>query len=781
MGKEGSVTMKQYELEISLQSPRRAAVAVLGEGNISRIVPVAWPLLKSEWDVVVTVTEPVGLVDRFVLRALRDFGPSTVRELDALLSLGEDRTAAALNEMIRVGAPIQMNYSRYSVPAETEIESFQTEREHRFAFLLNGLTGDLLPSSFLDRSKRIVIPENELAEMPWILKLRPILTGGESPALRRLNPSKALKASEAVGIPIGFKEFRSNVPSRESILFVLGFLFIDMSGTGLMFAATEAADEIVFPRNYLSGIDKLKDCLAPVSDAALQSLMADGIRFNRAAANRNVLSVSVSGDWQSPKTGEEGKLDFAHWVSKCLLKPHWLWYCGGGPARFSHFELIPADHRMERRLLIEKAVNEISGVVDDIPDRSAFVNWITRFLADSEASSAVRDDPSFADGVLDAARRSKGGNLREFSNRISSCRENLKPEGEHNPSRRLAERMFLDSSDNGFGDNVVDLVRKAKRSVFIVSPVIQEDRVFEALSEAVSKGVELRVVTQLGNHRTGRFDTSPEFSDYDIPRRRLADLGACVRDWDVTVHAKMILVDGVRFLFSTANLNANSLGAGKQNAVESAFLFEEGPEVAAGLRLFEAIWRGSSTRQEKRDDRISIVRLASKAQLPSAADHSIRVGAVEFLLSVPSNKLLARRIASLLDSAKKDVVLLAMSIYDLEKVPALFDSLMSAVARKLSVTVLVRTGTEQFNASDWPDPSTKKLMAHGVKVVEVPHLHAKGVFVDGNIGMMMSANLNPYSLGDLETSHVEIAVQALCTEPFMAKYRDFALSLIRQK
>ena len=770
--------MKPYELEMFLQSPRRAAITALGVGNISRIVPVAWPLLKSEWDVIITVTEPVGLVDRFVLRALRDFGPCTVRELDALLCLGEDRTEAALNEMIRVGAPIQMKDLRYSVPAGTEIEPFKTEHEHRFAFLLNGLSGDLLPSSFLDRAKRIVLSEDVLAEMPWVLKLRPILTGAESPALRDLNPSKVLKASEAVGIPIGFKKFCSKIPRRESTLFVLGFLFVDMSGNGLMFAA---ADEIVFPREYLSGIDRLKDFLVPVSDAALRSLSDDGIRFDRAAENRNILSVSVSGAKRTSKISEEGKLDFAHWVSRRLLKPRWFWYCGGGPARFSHFELSPADDRMERCLLIEKAVNAISSFVDDIPDWTAFVNWIARFLTDSGASSAVRDDPSLADDVLDAAGRLGEGNLRVFSNRILSNRKDLKPEREPNRNRRIAERTFLNSSDNGFGDLVVDVVRKATRSVFIVSPVIQEDGVFEALREAVAKGVELRVVTQLGNHRTGRYDTSPEFSDYDIPRRRLADLGACVRDWDITVHAKMILVDGERFLFSTANLNENSLGTGGRNAIEAAILFENGPEVAAGRCIFDAIWDGCPTRQEKRDDRISIARIASKARVPTAGDCSVRAGAAEFFLSTPLNRILARRVATLLDMAKSKVVFLAMSIYDLEKIPILFNAFMRALSRNVDVTVIVRTGIEQFKPSEWPDPSTKKLMAQGLKIVEIPRLHAKGVFVDDEIGLMMSANLNPYSLGDLETSHVEIAVQAACTVPFMAKYRDFALTLLGNK
>ena len=167
--------------------------------------------------------------------------------------------------------------------------------------------------------------------------------------------------------------------------------------------------------------------------------------------------------------------------------------------------------------------------------------------------------------------------------------------------------------------------------------------------------------------------------------------------------------------------------------------------------------------------------------MPTAGDCSIRAGAAEFLLSTPLNRLLVRRMTTLLNMAKSKIVFLAMSIYDLEKVPILFDAFMRALARKVNVTVLVRTGVEQFKLEDWPDPSTKELQKKGLKIVEIPHLHAKGLFVDDEIGLMMSANLNPYSLGDLETSHVEMAVQVACSVPFMAKYRDFVSTLLGHK
>ena len=772
--------MRPFEVEQLLQAPRHAAVAALGEGNISRIIPVAWPMLKSEWDVIVSVSESIGLVDRFVLRALRDFGPCTVKELDELLCLGMDRTEAAIGEMIRVGAPITKSRSRYYVQEGLEIDSFRTEHEHAFLFLINGLTGDILPSSFAVRAKRFTLSGEDLVNTPWIVRLNPVLTGAESPALRNMDPSRAIRVSEMEGLPFGFKKFSSKFPRRETVQFVLGFLFVDMSGNGLLLAATEAADEISLPHRYLSEAPQLKDFLGPVSDAALQKLNSEGISFGRAISGANILSVDIP-DWPSQeRPGDGNRIDFAHFVAQRLARPGWIWNCFSGPAQYSHFELRPADEKMARAILIEKMVYALSSVADDLPDRGAFDGWLAESLDGSGTQFSIYKNTTFADELIEILKNRKESALRALANRILGESRGREEDAFSSSANRSVSRTFYNSTNENFGRTIVDVIRNAKRSVCVVSPVIQEDEVFDALREAVSRNVDVQVVTQLGNHRTGKFDTSSEFAEYDIPRRRLAELGACVRDWDVTVHAKMVLADNRRFLFMTANLNGNSLGKGHNNAVEAAFLFENGLEVAAGRELFNAIWEGCPTRQEKRDDTICISRVASKVKSPAAVDCSIRTGSAEFLLSTPTNMLLSRRLSTLLDSAKQKAVFLAMSIYELEKIPRLFDAFLRALDRKVDVQVLVRPGAEQnFKPSDWPDPSTKKLMGRGLRIIEVPHLHAKGVFIDDAVGLMMSANLNPYSLGDLKTSNVEIAVQAPLSSHWMEGFYRFSRSLLQ--
>ena len=774
--------MKPWEIEMLMTGPRHAAAAAFGADRIARIVPVAWPLLKSEWKVIVSVSEPTGLVDRFVLRALRDFGPCSASELDGLLCLGEERTESAVEEMIRVGAPIQKaSNGKYSVPRGTTIDEFRTEHEHRFAFLLGGLSGDLLPPSMFARIKRAILSEDDLSEMRWIVRLQPIVTGAESSALKNLDPAKALQASEANGIPYGFRKLAGNAPLKESVVYALGFFCTDLSGNGILLAATEAAEEIATPKGYLFHYPALHQAVSsppvPIPDLGETTV----VRINRPEPGKNVLPLSVLDDsaWSGAGSGE--RPDMAHQLADRLFRSGWYWSrFGDGESRWCYYELRSGDARTERALWIRKAALALSNHADEISDESAFADWLALFLEQNGGGEAMAKPPT-AGEVLAAALERKEGDVMALASRLRKAGGDTNRGSSDNlKSRPTAKRNFLSSLDSAFGQRIVELIRDARESVSIVSPVVEEDEVFKALGEAVQRNVAVRIVTQLGNHRTGQFVTSPEFADYDIPRRQLAELGASVRDWNVTVHAKMVLTDGKRFLFSTANMNGNSLGTGARNAVEAAFLFEEGPEVNAGKRLFEAIWDGSETRQIKRDDRIAIVRQTSKVRPPLAEDCSIRIGETEFVLSTPTTQFLAKRIATLIRFARKKVLISTMSVYDLEKVPIVFQAFCGALSRGVAVTVLARPGMEQnFMPSDWPDPSTRKLMAQGMKVVEVPRLHAKGIFIDDDIGLMTSANLNPYSLGNLETSQVEIAVQAPVSRPWMKAFLDFSKSLAK--
>ena len=117
---------------------------------------------------------------------------------------------------------------------------------------------------------------------------------------------------------------------------------------------------------------------------------------------------------------------------------------------------------------------------------------------------------------------------------------------------------------------------------------------------------------------------------------------------------------------------------------------------------------------------------------------------------------------------------------DMPQVPVIFDSLMNALKRDVRVIAILRNGDEQFKAGLWPDPSTHKLMEAGMKIHEIPHLHAKSIFVDGKHAVIMSANFNPYSLGDTPTSHIELGLCADLNQPFASELYRFCKNLIKK-
>ena len=78
----------------------------------------------------------------------------------------------------------------------------------------------------------------------------------------------------------------------------------------------------------------------------------------------------------------------------------------------------------------------------------------------------------------------------------------------------------------------------------------------------------------------------------------------------------------------------------------------------------------------------------------------------------------------------------------------------------------------------WPDSSTKKLLSEGMGLKEIPHLHAKGIIVDNANMMLMSANFNPYSLGNLTTSHIELGLEAKDFASWSEGFKAFVRHLL---
>lgn len=341
-------------------------------------------------------------------------------------------------------------------------------------------------------------------------------------------------------------------------------------------------------------------------------------------------------------------------------------------------------------------------------------------------------------------------------------------------------KVFHSSTGKGWTCCITDWLKKAKTSIKIISPVIESEVIFKELNDANQRGVYLQVVTSLLD-RNGKIKSAgdKQFSALQLPGQKLAVLGASVRATQNIPHAKIIIIDDAIVLFMSANLSDNSLGIGKVNAVETCIILRDTSIVSSCRILFAGIWDSTQFIQGTDKNGLFIAQKAGKnlSELPYSLN-----GKEEYLIfSCPQNLALGKAIVMAIKEAKSEVVLMAMSFYDMDQVPDLYNTLSELLSKKVSIKLLVRPGSEQFAKSEWPDKSTKRLLDAGMQLMEIPHLHAKGVIVDGNTVLAMSANFNPFSLGSTKTSHIECGLLALTETSWAKQFIAFTRQLIKKE
>ena len=96
--------------------------------DLLQIIPVAYPVVFSTWKVKVVSNEPTGMVDRYILEIIRDFGPCDIEQIDEFLCLGQDVISNALTDMIRLGAPVRINNGKCSLNSQGDIQNYQVEQ-----------------------------------------------------------------------------------------------------------------------------------------------------------------------------------------------------------------------------------------------------------------------------------------------------------------------------------------------------------------------------------------------------------------------------------------------------------------------------------------------------------------------------------------------------------------------------------------------------------------------------------------------------------------------------
>lgn len=327
--------------------------------------------------------------------------------------------------------------------------------------------------------------------------------------------------------------------------------------------------------------------------------------------------------------------------------------------------------------------------------------------------------------------------------------------------------LYSCGSCDRLGRTIVETIESAKRSVLVATPLIEDERVCEALVDARRRRIRIKVLTNIVNNRrddikfpTTGFGREQEFSNWEKHFRythKLARNSSPCRSLCRFVHAKLLVVDDTSAIVSSANLTPNSLGFGSKPAVESGVLLDDPPVIEGLASGFRELWKRSVFRLHRNAEDVALVESAPDETGSPMLTFSANEVDVRWTGIDESDSGLRDMLIALVDEARETVVMTAMSFFEVDKVHGFQESLVRALRRGVAVTAVVRP--EHFSVDDFPGPSTRKLIAEGLNLSGVDGLHAKAIVVDARRCGIMSANFNRFSLESaISTAQVECGV-----------------------
>lgn len=307
-----------------------------------------------------------------------------------------------------------------------------------------------------------------------------------------------------------------------------------------------------------------------------------------------------------------------------------------------------------------------------------------------------------------------------------------------------------------------NIAEGARRRLFLASHIVLDDEVPGILRAARSRGVSVRLFTEIADRdsarpdgglriRTGGLDgqySGKDFARHDATLRQLAREGVQIQSGPVFSHLKLWVADGRSAATGSVNLTRNSLGTGPNPSVELMQIFD-GELASALAAVFAWLWDSSNLSCDF--DASSGFRVTQRLgkSAPPPQHPSVVVG-------VPgsSNAILDAYVEAIA-RARQSVTLCTMSAYGWSDLPGFEAALVDALERDVTVTLVRRT--PDVRSGDCP--SVMRFSSRGMRIVNVPALHAKGVVVDDAWTSIFTGNLNPFSLaGSKATDHIELAV-----------------------
>lgn len=301
-------------------------------------------------------------------------------------------------------------------------------------------------------------------------------------------------------------------------------------------------------------------------------------------------------------------------------------------------------------------------------------------------------------------------------------------------------------SDTSIRTAAVDLIRSARRKVFVASFRIGDAEILRALLDA---GQRLRggvyVITSWTENSLRRdlaqiedlddMDVAAQHKKFDQLTRR----GIALRGHE-QCHAKFLVVDDERALVSSANLETSALvdQPGKRLATgEDGVVVTDRAEVNRLARLFARMWYAGCTWEvppggeyvlRHRDTTPSPVTVAANDRAPGA------------IWTDGDEHHILHTLHEIIGLAREELLLATFGLNGIRTRPEmLLEPIRQAMAaRSLDMHLLVRA---RNNIADHR-ADTAALADLGVHIHADSGTHAKGVIADGRYGALFSANLD---------------------------------------
>lgn len=223
----------------------RIAKGLTTQEGVARIIPIAFPVVTSVFNVRQQLSVPIGLVNRYILDAICQFGPISVKEIQELLGLGEEVIRNTLSELEALDNAVINIDGRYkpssALLSQLSFEAFTKSVSIFRKFIVNGVEGKLLPFKFWDSHDNFRLRQ-ELSHgyskcLDEVDQEVPVLTILQSSGDLGTNDIMCwIKAPDQenkrlFGIPEGATDLTSENPLESNAEWVLAFVIVYKDGT----------------------------------------------------------------------------------------------------------------------------------------------------------------------------------------------------------------------------------------------------------------------------------------------------------------------------------------------------------------------------------------------------------------------------------------------------------------------------------------------------------------------------------------------------------------------